>query len=72
MPPRDNVMTCQSEKGKDDICMKIHYVLYAYTVVNLQCTSSTNKYILLLLLVLRLSLVVGLAVVVVKPIQAPT
>ena len=25
-PARDNVMTCQSEKGRDDIYMKIHYI----------------------------------------------
>ena len=25
-PARDNVMTFQCEKGKDDICMKIHYI----------------------------------------------
>ncbi len=27
-PARDTVMTCQSEIGRDDIYMKIHYIKY--------------------------------------------
>ncbi len=35
-PARDNVMTCQSEKGRDDIYMNLRFIMYnMLTLVNL-------------------------------------